>query len=172
MKNKICIVTASNGKNLELAESFMAHLSNKNIEAALINIVEYELPLYSRKAEDSYTSIDVVAPFKDHLEADAYIFVAPEYNGSTPPAFANFVAWVSRSTKNWRDTFNGKTALIATASAGPGVHVLMAMRMQLAFIGMNVIGRQAASTMSKPLSHDDLEKFIDALIASIPQKNQ
>lgn len=170
MKNKICIVTASNGKNLELAESFKTHLINKNIEVSLINVVEHELPLYSSKAESTHHAAQVIAPFKDQLEANAFIFVAPEYNGSTPPAFGNFLAWVSRSTKNWRDTFNGRTALIATASAGTGLHVLMCMRMQLAFIGMNVLGRQVASTMSKPLTHEDVEKFIDELLISIPNR--
>lgn len=170
MKNKICIVTASNGKNLELAESFKTHLVNKNVEVHLINLVELDLPLYTPKAEAAHKAVDVVAPFKNYLDADGYIFVAPEYNGSTPPAFGNFLAWVSRSTKNWRETFNRKTALIASASAGSGLHVLITMRSQLSFIGMNVLGRQIVSTMSKPHVQEEVEIVISEFLETIPNK--
>lgn len=170
MKHKICIITASNGKNLELAQSFKSHLENKGQEVSFINVVDLDLPLYSPNAAKIHNSVNVIAPFKNDLSADAFIFVAPEYNGSTPPTFSNFLSWVSTSTKDWRETFNRKTALIASASAGSGLHVLAAMRMQLGFIGMNVLGRQVASTMSKPFIHEELEKIIDELLETIPTK--
>lgn len=167
---KICVITASTGKNLELSHGIMEHLKKHQALVTLINIVELNLPLYSSKAESHHKAEELVAPFKDQLVADAFIFVAPEYNGGPPPVFTNFLAWVSRSTKNWRDTFNRKTAMIATCSGGGGMHVLTILRVQLAFIGMNVIGRQIISTMSKPVPHEDVEKVIIELLESIPSK--
>ena len=66
-------------------------------------------------------------------------FVAPEYNGNVPPSFANFLAFCSKSSKDWRELFNTKKAVVAH-SGGGGAHVLMHMRMQLSFIGMMLSG--------------------------------
>ncbi len=167
---KICVITASVGKNLELAQAIVLILKKHNVEVSLLNLVELNLPLYSTTAESHHKAEVLVAPFKDQLDVDAFIFVAPEYNGSTPPVFNNFLAWVSRSTKNWRDTFNSKTAMIATSSAGHGSQVLSIIRMQLAFIGMNVIGRQLVSSYSKPATEAEIETNCLELLKAIPAK--
>lgn len=165
---KICVITASVGKNLELAQAIVAHLKKHNADASLLNLVDLDLPLYSTVAETRHEAQVLVAPFKEQLEADAFVFVSPEYNGSTPPVFNNFLAWTSRSTKNWRETFNAKTALIATASAGNGIQALSIMRLQLSFIGMNVLGRQIVSTMSKPVVETEVEAVCLQLLKTIP----
>jgi len=167
---KICVITTSVGKNLELAEAIVAHFKKNNAEASLLNLVELNLPLYSTVAESHHKAEVLVAPFKDQLDADGFVFVSPEYNGSTPPVFNNFLAWVSRSTKNWRDTFNTKTGMIATASAGNGLQALSIMRLQLSFIGMNIIGRQIVSTMSKPAAEAEVEAVCIQLLQSIPTR--
>jgi NAD(P)H-dependent FMN reductase len=167
---KICVITTSVGKNLALAESIVAHLKKHNAQVSLLNLVELNLPLYSTVAESHHKAEVLVAPFKDQLDADGFIFVSPEYNVSTPPVFNNFLAWVSRSTKNWRDTFNSKTGMIATASAGNGLQALSIMRLQLSFIGMNIIGRQIVSTMSKPAVEAEVEAVCIQLLQTIPTK--
>jgi chromate reductase len=168
---KICVITASVGKNLELAQAIVGHLQKHNAEVSLLNLVDLHLPLYSSLAESHHKAEVLVAPFKDQLNVDAFVIVAPEYNGAPPPVFTNFISWVSRSTKNWRETFNKKTGLIATASAGNGLQVLMILRMQLAFIGMNIIGRQIASTMSKPAIQEEVEAVCIELLRTIPSQN-
>lgn len=167
---KICVITASVGKNLELAEAIVAHLKKHGAQTGLLNLVELELPLYSTIAETRHQAEVLVAPFKEQLNADAFVFVSPEYNGSTPPVFNNFLAWVSRSTKNWRETFNSKTAMVATASAGNGIQAITIMRMQLSFIGMNIMGRQLVSTMSKPAPEAEVEAVCLQFLHSIPAK--
>ncbi|MEA9357483.1 NAD(P)H-dependent oxidoreductase [Bacteriovorax sp. PP10] len=167
---KICVITASVGKNLELAEAIVAHLKKHGADAGLLNLVELDLPLYSTVAETRHQAEVLVAPFKDRLAADAFVFVSPEYNGSTPPVFNNFLAWVSRSTKNWRETFNAKTGVVATASAGNGIQAINIMRMQLSFIGMNIMGRQLISTMSRPAPEAEVEGICLQLLSTIPNK--
>ncbi len=162
---KICVVSASVGKNLELANAIIEKLQkNSSVNVHLLDLVKLNLPLYTSEIETHYKPEEVVAPFKDLLNVDGFIFLSPEYNGAPTPTFINFIAWVSRSTKNWRDAFNGKTTLIGTFSGGGGQHVLMNMRLQLAFIGMNVIGRQILSTFQKPTSDESLENTLQEFL--------
>lgn len=159
MKNpkNIVIFSASEVKNLELAENFKKCLQDQNVETTIINLVDLELPLYSSRTESLYKGEELLSkqlPIIFH--AEAFIFIAPEYNGSTPPVFNNFLAWLSRSSKNWREYLNGKPAAIATFSGGGGFNVLLAMRTQLSFIGMNVLGRQILTHSNKALDEKSL----------------
>jgi NAD(P)H-dependent FMN reductase len=97
------------------------------------------------------------------------IFISPEYNGSTPPVFTNSLAWVSRTGKEWRGIFNRKTAVIATHSGSGGAHVLMSMRLQLSYLGMNVLGRQILTHYTKELNQETLMDILDQLILSLRQ---
>lgn len=164
---KVCVVVASVGKNLELAEEIKAHLETKQAKVALLNLVEMDLPMYSSLAEKVHSAEKIISEYKDSLHADALIFVAPEYNGGPPPVFSNFIAWVSRSTKNWRECFNNKSALIASASGGGGLQALAIMRLQLSFIGMDVMGRQILSTLEKPHKADHLTEICDRFLEMI-----
>lgn len=159
MKNSknIVIFSASEVKNLELAESFKKCLQDQNVEATIINLVDLELPLYSSRTESLYKGEELLSKQLPIIfQAEAFIFIAPEYNGSTPPVFNNFLAWLSRSSKDWREYLNGKPAAIATFSGGGGFNVLLAMRTQLSFIGMNVLGRQILTHSNKALDEKSL----------------
>ena len=70
---------------------------------------------------------------------------------------------MSRSGEDWRDVFNGKSALIATHSGGGGAHVLMAMRHQLSYVGMNVLGRQLLTNYGKQLNDESAIECIKML---------
>lgn len=168
MKKKICVVVASIGKNLELGNEIAEVLREKNIETCFLNIVAMNLPLFTSEAESKHSAEELIAPYKEHITADAYVFVAPEYNGGPPPSFNNFLAWVSRSTKNWRDTFSGKPAMIASFSSGSGIQAMVIMRLQLSYVGMNVIGRTIQSTTGKLHQTEEVKKTCDALIKMIP----
>jgi len=96
--------------------------------------------------------------------ANSMVFVAPEYNGNVPPSFTNFLAFCSRSSKDWRELFNTKKAIVATHSGGGGAHVLMHMRMQLSFIGMNVVGREILTNYNKPVTPESLTAVVDQLL--------
>lgn len=156
----IIIFSASEVKNLELATSFKTHLESLNAKATIINLLDLDLPLYSTRTDGKFKGEELL---KNELplisQADGFVFIAPEYNGSTPPVFNNFLAWLSRSSKDWREFLNGKPAALATFSGGGGFNVLLAMRTQLAFIGMNVLGRQILTHFNKALD----EKGLDAV---------
>ena len=142
MEKHICIVAGSNGKNLTLAKMFQEHLEGQGHRVSLIDVVSAHLPLYTAAQEGKINGADVIAPFRDALSAHYFIFCAPEYNGGPPPALVNFIAWASRSAKDWRTHFNTKRTAIATHSGGDGGQALAMMRLQLSYIGMTVLGRQ------------------------------
>lgn len=167
-EKEILIITASEIKNLELAKSFQEYFKKQSLEVDVINLVDLELPLYSSRSENKFRAEELLAEHLPHVEkASGFVFIAPEYNGSTPPVFNNFLAWLSRSNKDWRKFLNGKPAALATFSGGGGFNVLLAMRTQLSFIGMNVLGRQILTHSSKGLDEKSLADVADELIRMI-----
>lgn len=166
MENKsIVIITASEVKNLELAEKFKSSLESQNCNVSIINLVDLDLPLYSTRTDNKYKGEELLKNQLPLLNAaQGYVFIAPEYNGSTPPVFNNFLAWLSRSSKDWRNCLNGRPAAIATFSGGGGFNVLLAMRTQLAFVGMNVLGRQILTHPNKVLDEKSLLSVSQELV--------
>jgi chromate reductase len=157
MKN-ILIITASNGHNLKLAKSFKDKYQELDAKAAIIDLVDLDLPLYSPKTEQELGVPAKLAPILDQVDAaDGLVFCAPEYNGGVPPTLTNFIAWTSRADKDWRKFFNGKTAVIASFSGSGGINVLNSMRVQLSYIGCNVVGRHIQTHMKQPLKPEDLD---------------
>lgn len=151
MSKHICVVAGSNGKNLVLAQTFKEHLESQGHTVSLIDVVSAQLPLYSPVQEGKLSGAELIVPFREALAADYFVFCNPEYNGGLPPAFTNFLAWASRSAKDWRVHFNTKRAVIATHSGGDGTQALAMMRLQLAYIGMTVIGRGVSVSDRRPL---------------------
>lgn len=164
---KICILSFSEGKNLDLSKRLETKFKEFGAHVHLIDVVSLGLPLYSYSAEKSFEAANLVSSFKEKIASDAFVFIAPEYNGGPPPSFANFMAWVSRSTKDWRETFNNKPALIGTHSAGGGLSLLSILRLQLAYVGMNVLGRQIHTTLQKSLEDKALHEICELLIHQI-----
>jgi chromate reductase, NAD(P)H dehydrogenase (quinone) len=160
---KICIVVGSEGKNLELARSFEECLKAKNATTVTLDIVKMNLPLYTSAIDKETAAIDLMGPYLPEIKSDGFVFLSPEYNGSTTPAFANFIAWVSRSTKSWREHFTNKVAVIGSFNGG-GTNVLTVMRIQLAHLGVNVLGRSIHVTNVKPLDEKALNVVCDQLL--------
>lgn len=165
MKKNIVIITASEMKNLDLAQKFMQSLKELDANVSIINLVELDLPLYTSRTDSLFKGDELLKNEIPTLsDAHGFVFIAPEYNGSTPPVFNNFLAWLSRSHKEWRHFLNSKPAAIATFSGGGGFNVLLAMRTQLAFIGMNVLGRQVLTHSNKALDDKTLAAVSSELV--------
>lgn len=157
----ILILVSSQKKNMELANLFKEYLENGATPCELIDLVALELPLYTSKVENNRPPEVVFDLEKKLKKANALVFVAPEYNGSLPPVLNNSIAWISRAGADWRSSFNGKPALIATHSGGGGSQVLMAMRLQLSFLGVNVMGRQILTHKGKDLNHESMVSVLE-----------
>lgn len=162
---QIVIVLASELKNLELANKVREEIARQGCESTIIKLVDLDLPLYSARMEKLHNPAELLAKQIPLLqEAAGFVFIAPEYNGSTPPIFSNFLAWVSRTTKNWRELLNGKPAALATYSGGPGFNVLLAMRQQLSYVGMNIVGRSLQFHSKYDFNEADITGVVTQLL--------
>jgi len=168
MKN-ILIVSATLKSNYKLAKQ-LKKLIDQEANVTIISLENYDLPVYTEKVFDknitSYqnTIEELTKYFKDN---QGIIICAPEYNGSTPPIVNNAIAWISTTTKYWRDAFNDKIALIATSSGGPGTKYTTIMKLQMEHLGCIVMPRPISANKSNPLNIEStkkiLKKFIDLM---------
>ena len=166
--HKIQIISATNDKNLDLANNIQSTLMEvvRQFDKArvpidcpdIISLENLQLPLFSFGVK---ANEEVLNGFiKSILEAKSFIFCAPEYNGGVPPVLSNALTWISVQTKDWREAFNNKTALVATHSGGDGFRFLTAFRIQLEYLGVTVYFRSINVSNSKPYDEDKVKKIL------------
>jgi NAD(P)H-dependent FMN reductase len=97
-----------------------------------------------------------------------WVICAPEYNGSIPPCLSNAIAWLSVQGDDFRGLFNGRPIAIATHSGGGGMEALISMRIQLAHLGAEVVGRQLLSNYAKPANDDSINDLLQRLLQQRP----
>lgn len=165
MKPTILIVAASDGNNLKLAESILEISNEFDANFEIVKLSDYTLPLYTSLEEKNGTPKDAITLSNKFIDANGFVFLAPEYNGSVPPILINSISWISRSgNDNWRDAFNSKPVVLGTHSGGGGQYVLSAMQEQFTFIGCNIIGRKLLTNYSKELNPESAKSVLDMLV--------
>ena len=162
-EKKILLVSATRGKNYELAQDLKEIIDNTtSIDTAVINLESYGLALYMPDIEtENETASALSAEFEN---ADGFVFCAPEYNGGLPPILTNAFTWISVTTANWRDGFKDKYAVIATMSAGSGQRFLIAFRSQLEYMGTLVMPKTIVVTNGQSLNRKSAERTLQHLI--------
>ena len=161
----ILIISATSDLNLDLAKDLQVLLSDLGQEAEILELEKLKLPLFG---SENRPATDTAEKLTDQIiSASAFIVCAPEYNGGVPPILSNAITWITVQTKNWRDAFNGKWALISTHSAGSGYRFLTAFRSQLEYLGSNVLARTIAVSDEKPLDKDSAKRILQGLIDAI-----
>ena len=162
-EKKILLVSATRGKNYELAQDLKEIIDNTtSIDTAVINLESYGLTLYMPDIEtENETASALSAEFEN---ADGFVFCAPEYNGGLPPILTNAFTWISVTTANWRDGFKDKYAVIATRSAGSGQRFLIAFRSQLEYMGTLVMPKTIVVTNTQSLNRKSAERTLQHLI--------
>lgn len=162
---KVQIIVASNGKNLDMAQDIKNEIVAQGGDGEILDLVALDLPLYSANRELSEDKKNMICnTIKSFKSVNHFFVVAPEYNGGMPPVLTNFIAWVSVSTADWREAFNGKSAALATYSGGAGANLMTAMRLQLSYVGLNTIGRSLSACASSPMNRDSLKSIVEQLI--------
>ena len=165
MKHFILLL-ASQNHNQALATTVLDQLTQEGASGEIVDLVSLNLPLYSTKQQDEHGVPDHMASlFETCKNSNGFIIVAPEYNGGIPPVLTNAIAWLSVAGKEWREAFNGKVAGIASFSGGGGSHLVTGLRIQLAYIGLTVIGRSLQTSFKQALNQDSLVDFVTQLIA-------
>lgn len=122
---KILIIVASTNENKKLGEVLDGYAKNLGQKTETLNLVDYDLPLYYMEKEvKDGIPIPVFEIIEKMERSDAFIVVAPEYNGSIPPVLSNAIAWISRTNDDFRALFSEKPILLATHSGSGGIDLM------------------------------------------------
>jgi len=164
--DSVTILVASTGKNIALAEAFEQQLTSKSIAFRTLHLCDLNLPMYTTEQEEKNLEMPGFKEASDAIKgAKGIIVCAPEYNGSMPPVLNNFIAWLSTSTEDFREHFNGKFVALASHSGGGGHNLMTSMRIQFSHLGANVLGRVAIVNSSKPINLQSIEALVQGVIA-------
>ena len=161
--NEFLVLAASNGENLKLAERFARSGRQRGLTADVVDLTALDLPLFTPRAQ-ALGIPPGISPLNQQLAAaPRWVICAPEYNGGIPPAFSNAIAWLSVQGDDFRSLFNNRPVVIATHSGGSGHSVLTALRLQLAYLGAHVVGRQLVSNGQAPAKDSSIDELIERL---------
>ena len=138
---KLLIISATSRNNLIIAKKLETICTNFNVNNELINLEEYNIPLYTSIEQNKSIPVPMESIMKKFIKASGFIICSPEYNGSIPPVLTNIISWLSVMGDDWRLVFNGKVGLIATHSGGAGTNLLQSLRIQLNHLGTLVLPR-------------------------------
>jgi chromate reductase, NAD(P)H dehydrogenase (quinone) len=128
------------------------HIAEANgIEAVLVDLKDYPMPLYNGDLEAAEGPPERARAFKALLEEYQGVFIAsPEYNSSVTPLLKNTLDWVTRvraKGETGLEVFRTRVFAISGASPGyyGGMRSLLHLRQILAVgIGATVIPQQIA----------------------------
>lgn len=151
---KILAIGASNSKNSinkQLA-TYAASLV-ENAEVEVLDINDYEMPIYSTDRE---IELGQPQPAKDFFnkitEADALVISFAEHNGTYSAAYKNLFDWTSRIDQK---VYQDKKMVILASSPGPGgaTNVLNTAVTSAPFFAGDVVG-----SLSVPSFFDNFDQ--------------
>lgn len=137
--------------NARLAALVAKELALANVEATLISLVDYPMPMYDGDLEAKSGPPENAVKLKRMIASHQGVFIAsPEYNAAIPPLLKNVLDWVSRVRENGDPplaAYRNRVFAIGAASNGSlgGYRALMALRVVLELgCGALVIPEQIA----------------------------
>lgn len=119
---KIIVIGGSNSK-YSINKEFALYTANqiKNIEVEVLDLNEFEMPLFSVDTEKETGVPELAIKFLERIgNSDGVILSLAEHNGSYTVAFKNILDWTSRACENidiWR---NKPMFLLSTSPGGRG----------------------------------------------------
>ena len=108
--------SSSKSINKQLATYAASLVADATVE--ILDINDYEMPLFSQDREDELGQPDAAKAFFAKLgQADAIIISFAEHNGSYTAAYKNLFDWTSRIDMK---LFQNKPMVLLATSPGPG----------------------------------------------------
>lgn len=120
--NKIVAFGASNSKN-SINKKLATFAANQiaNAEVQLLDLNDFEMPIYGIDREKENGIPPLALEFKEHIKkADSIIISFAEHNGSYSTAFKNILDWISRIKSENGVWENKPMLLMATSPGGRG----------------------------------------------------
>lgn len=127
MKKKIIAFGASNStKSINRILAHYASSELKNVEFELLDLNDFEMPIYSADRETESGIPELAHKFKKLIvNSDGILISFAEHNGAYSVAYKNIYDWVSRIESNvWG---NRPMFLMATSPGGYGGKSVLAM---------------------------------------------
>ncbi|QIW09988.1 NAD(P)H-dependent oxidoreductase [Francisella sp. LA112445] len=149
---KILGFAASNSKNSINNKLVKFVLSNISDEAELINITDYEMPIYSIDYETEVGIPAQAQKFLDKIaEFDLIVISHAEHNGNYNVFYKNLLDWCSRVSTN---IFQGKKLVLLATSPGEmgGKNVL-----EIAKKSAPIFNGELCFSMSIPSFYDNFK---------------
>jgi NAD(P)H-dependent FMN reductase len=160
----LIVIAASNGENLTLADRFAAAARQRGRTAEVLDLTALELPLFTPRALAAGMPQGLAGLQQRLAASPRWVICAPEYNGSIPPVLTSAIAWLSVQGDDFRALFNERPVVIATHSGGGGHTVMTALRLQLAHLGAQVVGRQLVSNGANPAKDSSISDLVERLL--------
>ncbi len=112
---KIVVVqgsTRAKSQSRKVADRVIEKLQTLQAQPVLIDLHELKLPVYDDSGQPEWP------PVAQHLEqADGYVLISPEWNGSASPGILNFLTFASVGKQK---PLAHKPAIIVSVSSGAG----------------------------------------------------
>ena len=123
--SKVLAFGASSSKK-SINKKFAIYVANciPSAEINVIDLNDYEMPIYSIDKEEENGIPELAYRFKEHIKnSDAVVISFAEHNASYTTAFKNIFDWISRIDKNiW---YNKPMFLLATSTGGNGAVIVL-----------------------------------------------
>lgn len=116
---KIVAFAASNSRK-SINKALVTYATTMLVQHSvdILDINDYEMPIYSADLEEAHGIPDAAGRFLEKLgEADALLISYAEHNGNYTAAYKNLFDWASRKNK---EVFQGKPIVMLATSPGPG----------------------------------------------------
>ncbi len=156
---KILAFAASNSQQ-SINKQLVAYASSliEGAQVELLNLNDYEMPIYSVERERKNGIPNAAQTFFDKIGAADTIFISyAEHNGTYTAAFKNIYDWMSRINMK---VYQDKAVIMLATSPGQrgAADVLQAATTSAPFFGANVLG-----SLSVPQFHENFKegKLID-----------
>ena len=132
MKLAIIVGSIREGRHTHKIAYYLHQLleNTPDIEPHLLDLAKFDLPLLRDRWEKQNPQPDILRAFSDHLrEADAMLFVSPEYHGSYSGVFKNAV------DHYWKEFERKPIGVICTGS-GPMGGINASTQLQLLILAV------------------------------------
>lgn len=165
---KVIGLAGSNSKqsiNRQLVHYVLQKL--ENAETELLDLNDFEVPLYSPEREDAHGVPAVILELAQKMSsADLIVLSLAEHNGSYSAAFKNTYDWLSRIPN--RKVFDGTNLFLMASSTGGrgGQSVLEAAQSRFPRDGANVLGTFSLPNFNENFVNHQLTESFDVELST------
>ena len=171
---KILIISSTRNSNFDMSKkikSFFDGLGPTITE--LICLEDFSLPLFTPTLEMQFKNNndfpENIGKIKDLLlSSKAVVWCSPEYNGGISPILTNSIAWISRATTDWKEAFINKKMLICSSSGGNGKNFVEGLRLQLKYLGSEVMEDCIIQTKKQSISENEFNEKLSQFYKNLP----